>query len=291
LPDIVQYLHVWIGGSGYVLLGMLLCVITAGFSKFFVPYFHRETYGDLIGFLLIGLFLLSYYWHNAPLPDSDKTRAFYLIGYAPAVLFLTFACIEYRNLLVEYSRRPKLEPLMHQPPPLPGQIDQVAKAPPSQPLIPPAPTTGERRLYLKVRRAQRTSMLGKPIFTLDARVEPSAEDRALIAKYSLGSEIVYDSKERRYQADKAAEEFATAAAQTSAAGSAWSIAKGLTNVALKALTLRVTIDGLIKGQHIECKDLQELLGAEVAIVQACHNLKAYLDTALTFDGREELVEI
>jgi hypothetical protein len=33
-----------------------------------------------------------------------------------------------------------------------------------------------------------------------------------------------------------------------------------------------------------------LLGAEGAIMDACKNLKAYLDTAQTFDGREEVLE-
>jgi hypothetical protein len=59
---------------------------------------------------------------------------------------------------------------------------------------------------------------------------------------------------------------------------------------MMALSLRVTIDGLLQGQHVECKDLDELLGAEAAIREACSNLKAYLETALTFDGREEVVE-
>ena len=59
---------------------------------------------------------------------------------------------------------------------------------------------------------------------------------------------------------------------------------------MMGLSLRVTIDGLRQGQHIECKDLDELLGAEAAILNACKNIKTYLETAQTFDGREELVE-
>jgi len=59
---------------------------------------------------------------------------------------------------------------------------------------------------------------------------------------------------------------------------------------MMALSLRITIDGLRNGQHIECKELDELLGAEAAILNACKNLKAYLETVQTFDGREEVVE-
>lgn len=59
---------------------------------------------------------------------------------------------------------------------------------------------------------------------------------------------------------------------------------------MMALSLRITVDGLMNGQHIECKDLDELLGAEAAILNACKSLRAYLDTAQTFDGREEVLE-
>jgi hypothetical protein len=59
---------------------------------------------------------------------------------------------------------------------------------------------------------------------------------------------------------------------------------------MMALSLNVTVDGLISGQHIECKDLDELLGAESAIIEACQNAKGYLDVASTFDGREQVLE-
>jgi hypothetical protein len=36
--------------------------------------------------------------------------------------------------------------------------------------------------------------------------------------------------------------------------------------------------------------MEELLGAENAIVEAAQNLRAYLDTATTFDGGEDLLE-
>src|SRR3546814_10949521 len=41
---------------------------------------------------------------------------------------------------------------------------------------------------------------------------------------------------------------------------------------------------------MECKSLDELLGAEDAIMTACQNLKAYLQAASTFDGRETLID-
>jgi hypothetical protein len=79
-------------------------------------------------------------------------------------------------------------------------------------------------------------------------------------------------------------------ALSSAGKGLWKNARGLASAAMMALSLRVTIDGLTSGQHIECKDMDELLGAESAIVEACKGLKGYLETALTFDGREEIIE-
>ena len=60
---------------------------------------------------------------------------------------------------------------------------------------------------------------------------------------------------------------------------------------MAALTLQVTINSLVKGQHIACKELDEMLAAEGAMVEACNTVKTYLETALSFDGRETLVEI
>ena len=63
------------------------------------------------------------------------------------------------------------------------------------------------------------------------------------------------------------------------------------SAAAAALSLRVTIDSLMSGVHVECKNMDELLEAERAIREAAQNLRAYLDVARTFDGREEIVEL
>jgi hypothetical protein len=101
---------------------------------------------------------------------------------------------------------------------------------------------------------------------------------------------VYDSEARKKHADSAYGHFNEAAAPVGVGRSLWKNARGIASAAIMALALRVTVDTLVSGQHIECKDLDELLGAESAIVEACRNLKAYLETAVTFDGREEVVE-
>lgn len=152
-------------------------------------------------------------------------------------------------------------------------------------------------MQLKLTRSQRAGGLmgGKVIFQLDARADLSAEESSLVKKYGLGKTVVYDSEARKQHADSAYGHFDDAATTpgftaSSAGRSLWKNARGVASAAMMALSLRVTVDGLISGQHIECKDLDELLGAEAAIHNACRNLKAYLEAALTFDGREEVVD-
>ena len=152
-------------------------------------------------------------------------------------------------------------------------------------------------MQLKLKRSQRAGgiMGGKVMFGLEARVELSPEERGLVQKYGLGKIAVYDSEARKKHAQSAYGHFDEAAnpggyTASSATRSLWKNARGLASAAIMALSLRITVDSLMSGQHIECKELDELLGAESAILDACKNLKAYLETALTFDGREEVVE-
>lgn len=152
-------------------------------------------------------------------------------------------------------------------------------------------------MQLKLKRSQRMGGLtgGKVLFALDARAEISKDEQALVSKYGLGKIVVYDSEARKKYGDAAYGHFDDAVntqgfGMSSAGKSLWKNARGIASAAMMALLLRVTVDGLVSGQHIECKDLDELLGAEAAILDACKRLKAYLETALTFDGREEVVE-
>jgi hypothetical protein len=151
---------------------------------------------------------------------------------------------------------------------------------------------GREQMQLKLKRSQRAAGLmgGKIMFILDARAYPSTDEQTLIKKYNLGSELVYDSEERK-QADASNKAHLEAAgAGGSARGAVYHTARGLVGIALAGLKLRITIDSLTKGEHIECKSMGELLGAQNAIVQSCDNLKAYLESAETFDGRESVLE-
>jgi hypothetical protein len=170
----------------------------------------------------------------------------------------------------------------------------------------PFPTTNDNAsvtvMCLKLRRSQRYALMGKMIFVLDARIELTAEERSLLQKYHLGDAVVYEStsRERHREAMKAHAESTrdqprlrdSLNAQLLGAGKTlYRLARAGASATAVALSLRVTVHSLMQGVHIECKSMDELLGAENAIVEAARNLKAYLQTAATFDGREEIIEL
>jgi hypothetical protein len=67
--------------------------------------------------------------------------------------------------------------------------------------------------------------------------------------------------------------------------------KAYAQLALSKMSLNISIDSLTQGQHVECKDMDELLGAEGAIRSACEQMKSYIETSKTFDGQEMVFEI
>ena len=125
-------------------------------------------------------------------------------------------------------------------------------------------------------------MGGKLLFCLDARAEFTGEERSNIDKYKLGGMCIYNSE--------AAKKHVEAAAGHMMTGSVTGSLKAIGSYALAALNLNITINDLERGKHVECKDMDELLGAENAVITACENLKAYLAAAATFDGREVLID-
>jgi hypothetical protein len=140
-------------------------------------------------------------------------------------------------------------------------------------------------MQLKLRRSQRSAgMLGRSVmFMLDARLELTEEEAANVKKYGLGDEVIYNSA--------ASQNHAEAAAEAVARDSVGSFLNVLAQAAMHRLSLNITIDGLVRAQHVECKDLAELIAAEKAIRQAAHTTRAFLETARTFDGREIVVDL
>src|SRR5947208_17047345 len=111
-------------------------------------------------------------------------------------------------------------------------------------------------MQLKLQRSQREGgVISKNvIFCLDARVQLTQQEQANVNRYRLGNQVIYNSQAARKHLDNA-----------NAAGAQGSYFKSLASVALAAINLNISIDSLQRGQHIECKDLDELLGAEEAL--------------------------
>jgi hypothetical protein len=138
-------------------------------------------------------------------------------------------------------------------------------------------------MQLKIRRSQRDAgMLSSSVmFSLDARVEFSPEERSNILRYGLSGQVIYNSDAQKRLLDKSASQ---------RDGSFGGGLRSFATLALAAVKMNITIASLERGQRIECKSMDELLGAEEAIMQACENLKGYLALAQTFDGREVLID-
>jgi hypothetical protein len=137
-------------------------------------------------------------------------------------------------------------------------------------------------MQLKIQRSQRdTGLISKTaMFCLDARAEFTAQEQDSISRYKLGGEVIYSSEASRRLLEKSARQ---------QDGSTRGALKSLVTIGLAAMRLNISISSLARGQHIECKSLEELRGAEDALMTACTNLKDYLDTAATFDGRTVLI--
>jgi hypothetical protein len=157
-------------------------------------------------------------------------------------------------------------------------------------------------MQLKLKRSQRSSLMGKVVFVLDARMELTAEELELVRKYRLGDDVIYESSSRKQskgatlahlEKTKGGPGFRdSAGAQFLGAGSTlYRLARAGVSATAAALSLRITITSLMSGVHVECKSMAELLGAETAIVEAASNLRSYLETAATFDGQEEIIEL
>jgi len=160
-------------------------------------------------------------------------------------------------------------------------------------------------MSLKLKRSQKQSSFGAVIYILDARMDVSADILAHIRKHRLGGKLVYESEARQQHRANALGHAAGSADAASGMGliptpgqvgkgllkTAWKLGRAGVSAARASMALRITIDGLIAGVHVECKSMEELLEAEEAIRQAAENLKGYVEVGKTFDGGEHVVEL
>ena len=131
-------------------------------------------------------------------------------------------------------------------------------------------------MKLLLRRNQKSGMMGmgKVTFVLDVRVQVSPEMLALVKKYKMGKEILY-YKEKVDLSDY------------------WLLGpfrQFIRAIAARLWDIKITVDELVKGKHMECKDIREMLDAEEQIREASSTFKQILKSAAHFGG-EEVVEI
>jgi hypothetical protein len=151
-------------------------------------------------------------------------------------------------------------------------------------------------MQLKLKRSQRSGGLmgGKVVFGLTAQIALKPDEEELVRKYGLAKQTVYDSEARKKHQDAADfhADYTQVHGQSRNIGKAlYGLGRMAASAGMAALSLHVTIESLMKGQHIETKSLDELIVAEGAIIEACQRVRSYLDTAATFNETEQVIEI
>lgn len=119
-------------------------------------------------------------------------------------------------------------------------------------------------MKLLLRRDQRTSLVGNVIFQLTVRAELTPEERSHIDRYKLSKTLLYSR------------------------GEIVDPGRGLlglaSRLAFAAMNISVTIDDLVRGKKIECKNIVEMLAVEDQIKEAAATFKQVLDAAANFGG-------
>jgi len=126
-------------------------------------------------------------------------------------------------------------------------------------------------MKLRLNKSQRASgMMSKNIvFSLAAQVDLSAQEAEYVKKYKMGKEVIYNK-------DRVNPEMHD-----------YKSGKGiLRNMSAIALNINLTVDDLVKGRTIECKDISEMLDAEASVKSACSGLKNLLEACSGFEGEE-----
>jgi len=127
-------------------------------------------------------------------------------------------------------------------------------------------------MKLLLRRDQQTSgMIRSTItFSLTVRAELSDQELRNIQKYKLGESILYSRGELTEKG---------------------SGLLGLASrVAFKMMNISVSVNDLVGGKRVECRDIMEMLAVEEQVKEAATNFKAVLEAAAHFGG-DEVIEL
>lgn len=138
-------------------------------------------------------------------------------------------------------------------------------------------------MKLKLRRSQKSGLTGNVTFKLFFIVDLNAEEKANLTKYKLGKTIVYETPKGAAAADS----FRAA----HSAGSLGGMGRGLAStLSAKFFDHILSVNDMIQGKEIACKDITEMIASEEQIKDACQNLTRILYMCSHFDG-EEVIDI
>mgnify|MGYP001553457280 CR=1 FL=1 len=122
-------------------------------------------------------------------------------------------------------------------------------------------------MKLLLRRSERQSTFGKPIYVLEVRAELSSEEISWIDKFKFGPSLLY-SRKGKPNVDA-------------------TTVSGMGALLLHHATdMTVSVNDLRQGKRIECKDIMEMLAAEEQIKEAAKNFGSVLRAASQFGGEE-----
>ncbi len=221
----------------------------------------------------------------APISSPQPPTIIYLSGIAAAVSFAIGLVLA---LILYAARAPILNFIIH------GNLPYKL------------PVYGED-IQCLFKRTQRINWYGRVIFGLTANLSMTHDQLTDVRKYWLGRVIAFDSLRRQRQNELARMHMQLAASARSEAhdkkkfwSRRWATLRSFVkklfwvfiaffNFILGFFFIRVTIAKLVQGTIVESKDLTLILQAKEAIEETATYLKEYLDTANTFDGRDEVV--
>jgi len=126
-------------------------------------------------------------------------------------------------------------------------------------------------MKLRLNKSQRsTGMMSKKVlFSLGAQVDLTSQEQDYVKKYKMGKEVIYNK-------DRINPELRN-----------YNTGKGIMqNLSAAMMNINLTVDDLVKGRTIECKDITEMLDAEATVKSACQSLKHLLDACAGFEGEE-----
>ena len=128
-------------------------------------------------------------------------------------------------------------------------------------------------MKLLLSRSERSSsVLGNPIYILNVRADLTDEEKGWITKFKFGKSMLYSRKGKpNFDA-------------------ATTTATGVGAILLHYATdMTVSVNDLVNGKRIECKDIMEMLAAEAQIKEAAQNFGSVLKAAAQFGGEEVVV--